>query len=257
MDIPDWLSFFLSLIEWARLFPVEWSSEVSKLGKTLLNIVLDSFRKCRQMAVASSVIFFDGEFPCWNSLSQPYIQPGKPCPVNKKFPHHLCFTDLTIFCATPWNRNPLHALVHLTFFYQSAASDTHLLSLMHSLICASARSMCMISNCLVGELYTDMCQFLHSDEMSWILLCKKWSWLRRTNMLRFIQPSCRIHWATWCHVFWEIVCENIWWRPTSLPPNVFVWNCPLTELCWLHIKSILLAPMCPVEHTAFKLRWTL
>ncbi len=84
--------------------------------------------------------------------------------------------------------------------------------------------------CVVGELHTDVCWGLYSDEMSWILLCKSWRWLHRTNMLHFIEQSCGIHRATWCYVFWEIVCENMEWRPTSLPPKVFVLNCPLIML---------------------------
>ena len=94
MDIPDWLSFYLFLIEWARLYLVEWSSE-SMVGKSLLKIVLFSLGICWQMAVACSVIFFDGKIPCWNYSYEPYIQPGKSCPVNKWFPHYLCFTNLT------------------------------------------------------------------------------------------------------------------------------------------------------------------
>ena len=45
VDIPDWLSFFFLffLIDWARLYPVEWSS-VRMVGEILLNIVFK--RQC-------------------------------------------------------------------------------------------------------------------------------------------------------------------------------------------------------------------
>ncbi len=120
----SWLTefFFLFLIDRARLYPFEWSS-VSLGAKMLLNIVLDSFlRKCQEMAVAYSVLFFVRYFYCWNSLYEPYIQPGIIVQWTSTF---LIVYALLIWqgisCATPWKWN---FLVHWTLFLSECSKST-------------------------------------------------------------------------------------------------------------------------------------
>ncbi len=110
----SWLTgfSFLFLIDLARLYPVEGSS--GSLGaKMLLNIVLHSLRKCQEMAVAYSVLFFDQDFPCWSFLYETYIQPGILVQWTSCF--LIIYASLIwqgISCATPWKWN---SLVHSTF----------------------------------------------------------------------------------------------------------------------------------------------
>ncbi len=112
ISLIDWFSF-LFLTDLARLYPVEWSS-VSLGAKMLWNIVLDSLRKSQEMAVAYSVLFFDRYFLCWNSLYEPYIQPGILVQWTSSF--LIVYAWLIwqgISCATPWKWN---SLVHSTLF---------------------------------------------------------------------------------------------------------------------------------------------
>ncbi len=108
----DWV-FFLFLIDVARLYPVEWSN--ASLGaKMLCNIVLDSLRKSQEMAVIYSVLFFNQYFPYWNSLYEPYIQPG--ILVQRTSSFLIIYASLIwqgISCSTPWKWN---SLVHSTLF---------------------------------------------------------------------------------------------------------------------------------------------
>ncbi len=105
----DWV-FFLFLIDLARLYAVEWSS-VSLGAKMPWNIVLDSLRYCQEMAVAYSVLVFDQYFPGWNSLYEPYIQPGILVQWTCSF--LIVYASLIwqgISCATPWMWNsPVHS----------------------------------------------------------------------------------------------------------------------------------------------------
>ncbi len=107
MDITDWLSFFIFPIDLARLYPVEWSS-VSLGAEMPLNIVLDSLRKCQEMAVAYSVLFLTGISLVEILYMSHTFKQASSCLIV-----YASLIWQGISCATPWKWK---SLVHSTLF---------------------------------------------------------------------------------------------------------------------------------------------